>query len=83
MDELDYLFIFMAYLVAGFIKGLTGIGFSTSCLPTMAMRLDLKIAIPLVRRSRNRLNLMTALVFSKLAWPVGHSHRYLTNEERA
>jgi len=43
MDELDYLFIFMAYLVAGFIKGLTGIGFSTSCLPTMAMRLDLKL----------------------------------------
>mgnify|MGYP001426157904 CR=1 FL=1 len=48
MDELDYLFIFMAYLVAGFIKGLTGIGFSTSCLPIMALRLDLKIAIPLV-----------------------------------
>lgn len=48
MDELDYLFILAAYLVAGSIKGLTGIGFSTSCLPIMALRLDLKVAIPLV-----------------------------------
>jgi uncharacterized membrane protein YfcA len=38
----------LAYLVASGIKGLTGIGFSTSCLPIMALRLDLKIAIPLV-----------------------------------
>jgi len=48
MSELDYLIIFTAYIVAGFIKGLTGLGFSTSCLPIMALRLDLKIAIPLV-----------------------------------
>jgi len=48
MDELDYLFILTAYVVAGSIKGLTGIGFSTSCLPIMALRLDLKVAIPLV-----------------------------------
>ena len=48
MDWVDYLFIFLAYVVAGSIKGLTGIGFSTSCLPIMALRLDLKIAIPLV-----------------------------------
>ena len=48
MDWVDYAFILMAYLVAGGIKGLTGIGFSTSCLPIMALRLDLKIAIPLV-----------------------------------
>jgi len=48
MNEIDYLFIFIAYVVAGFIKGLTGIGFSTSCLPIMALRLDLKVAIPLV-----------------------------------
>jgi uncharacterized membrane protein YfcA len=48
MDWLDYTFILTAYIVAGGIKGLTGIGFSTSCLPIMALRLDLKVAIPLV-----------------------------------
>ena len=48
MDELDYAFILTAYVVASSIKGLTGIGFSTSCLPIMALRLDLKVAIPLV-----------------------------------
>ncbi len=48
MDWLDYTFILLAYVVAASIKGLTGIGFSTSCLPIMALRLDLKVAIPLV-----------------------------------
>ena len=48
MDWLDYAFILAAYVAAGGIKGLTGIGFSTSCLPIMALRLDLKVAIPLV-----------------------------------
>ena len=48
MDGLDYIFILTAYVVAASIKGLTGIGFSTSCLPIMALRLDLKVAIPLV-----------------------------------
>ena len=48
MDWIDYTFIFIAYIVAAGIKGLTGVGFSTSCLSIMALRLDLKIAIPLV-----------------------------------
>lgn len=48
MNWVDYAFILTAYVVASGIKGLTGIGFSTSCLPIMALRLDLKIAIPLV-----------------------------------
>jgi uncharacterized membrane protein YfcA len=48
MDWLDYAFILTANVVAGGIKGLTGIGFPTSCLPIMALRLDLKAAIPLV-----------------------------------
>lgn len=48
MDWVDYAFILTAYVVAGCIKGLTGIGFSTSCLPIMALRLDLRVAIPLV-----------------------------------
>lgn len=48
MEAMDYLFILIAYVVASGIKGLTGIGFSTSCLPIMALQLDLKVAIPLV-----------------------------------
>ena len=48
MDEIDFVFILTAYVVAASIKGLSGIGFSTSCLPIMALRLDLKVAIPLV-----------------------------------
>lgn len=48
VDWIDYGFILMAYIVASGIKGLTGLGFSTSCLPILALRLDLKIAIPLV-----------------------------------
>lgn len=48
MDGTDYAFILTAYVVASSIKGLTGIGFSTSCLPIMALRLDLTVAIPLV-----------------------------------
>jgi uncharacterized membrane protein YfcA len=47
MDLITF-FILTAYIVAASIKGLTGLGFSTSCLPIMALRLDLKVAIPLV-----------------------------------
>ena len=48
MDSIDYLFILIAYLVASIIKGVTAIGFSTSCLPILALHMDLKLAIPLV-----------------------------------
>ena len=48
MVLLDFLFILSAYVIAAAIKGLTGIGFSTSCLPIMALRIDLTAAIPLV-----------------------------------
>lgn len=48
MSSVDYLFIILAYIIAAVIKGTTGIGFSTSCLPIMALRLDLTVAIPLV-----------------------------------
>lgn len=48
MDKADYLVILIAYIVAGILKGVTGLGFSTSCLPILALRLDLKLAIPLV-----------------------------------
>jgi uncharacterized protein len=48
MDLTDYSVILTAYVIASAIKGLTGLGFSTSCLPVMALHFDLKIAIPLV-----------------------------------
>lgn len=48
MDLTDYSVILTAYIVASAIKGLTGLGFSTSCLPVMALHFDLKTAIPLV-----------------------------------
>ncbi|NEQ37192.1 MAG: sulfite exporter TauE/SafE family protein [Okeania sp. SIO3I5] len=40
--------IFLSFFFAAFLKGITGLGFSTISLPTMATFLDPKIAIPLV-----------------------------------
>lgn len=37
-----------AYLLAAFVKGATGLGFSTSALPILALGLGLKSAMPLV-----------------------------------
>ena len=48
MDSIDYLFVLIAYLVASVIKGVTAVGFATSCLPILALQMDLKVAIPLV-----------------------------------
>ena len=48
MNWIDYAFILIAFIAAAGIKGLTGIGFSTSCLSIMALRFDLKVAIPIV-----------------------------------
>lgn len=39
---------FGAFFVASFLKGLTGLGFSTLCLGFLAIFMDLKFAIPLV-----------------------------------
>lgn len=38
----------LAYLVAGLVKGTTGLGFSTACLPILVMAVGLKEALPLV-----------------------------------
>jgi uncharacterized protein len=43
-----YILAFTAFFVASFLKGLTGIGFSTLCLAFLAIFLDLKLAICLV-----------------------------------
>jgi hypothetical protein len=37
-----------AYIVAGVVKGATGLGFSTTCLPLLALAIGLKDALPLV-----------------------------------
>ena len=40
--------IIFAMLFAGFVKGATGLGYSTSCLPILALSLGLKSSLPLV-----------------------------------
>jgi hypothetical protein len=40
--------IAFAMLVAGFVKGTTGLGYSTTCLPLLALALGLKDSLPLV-----------------------------------
>jgi len=39
---------FVAFTVAGLVKGTTGLGFSTTCLPILAISLGLKESLPLV-----------------------------------
>lgn len=48
MDTQIYITAFMAFFIASFLKGLTGLGFSTLCLGFLAVFMDLKLAIPLV-----------------------------------
>ena len=40
--------IMFAYVTAGFVKGVTGLGFSTTCLPILVFAMGLKQALPLV-----------------------------------
>lgn len=48
MDTQTLILVFGAFFIASFLKGLTGLGFSTICLGLMAVFMDLKPAIPLV-----------------------------------
>ncbi len=48
MDTQTILIVSGAFLVSAFLKGFTGLGFSTICLGILAMFMDLKLAIPLV-----------------------------------
>lgn len=48
MDIQTLSFAMAAFLLASFLKGLTGIGFSTLCLGFLALFIDIKVAIPLV-----------------------------------
>jgi uncharacterized membrane protein YfcA len=40
-------YVLLAFLTAAFLKGITGLGFSTICLGLLASFVDIKIAIPL------------------------------------
>jgi uncharacterized membrane protein YfcA len=48
MDTHTIILAFSAFFIASFLKGLTGLGFSTLCLGFLAVFMDLKLAIPLV-----------------------------------
>lgn len=48
MDTHTVLLAFAAFFTASFLKGLTGLGFSTLCIGFLAIFIDLKLAIPLV-----------------------------------
>ncbi len=48
MDTEILIIIMAAYLAAGLVKGATGLGFSTTCLPLLALAIGLKDALPLV-----------------------------------
>lgn len=48
MDAHTIALALSAFFVASFLKGLTGLGFSTLCLGFLAVFIDIKLAIPLV-----------------------------------
>jgi uncharacterized membrane protein YfcA len=48
MDTQTYILAVGAFFIAAFLKGLTGLGFSTLCLGFLALFIDLKLAVPLV-----------------------------------
>jgi len=57
-DPGELAWIGTAYLVAGLIKGVTGLGFSTICLALLVIGLDLKDSLPLVLAPSLASNLM-------------------------
>ncbi|MGI9609331.1 MAG: sulfite exporter TauE/SafE family protein [Acidimicrobiia bacterium] len=48
MEPQQILVVAGAYFLAGFVKGLAGLGFSTTALPFLVLALGLKAALPLV-----------------------------------
>lgn len=48
MDTQTLILSFSAFFIASFLKGLTGIGFSTLCLGFLTVFIDIRLAIPLV-----------------------------------
>ncbi|MGB1444036.1 MAG: sulfite exporter TauE/SafE family protein, partial [Paracoccaceae bacterium] len=48
LTTVEIIMIFAAYLFAATAKGVTGLGFSTTCLPILVFAIGLKDALPLV-----------------------------------
>ncbi|QPC41868.1 sulfite exporter TauE/SafE family protein [Kaustia mangrovi] len=48
MEAGQIIVVALAYLAAGFVKGASGLGFSTTCLPILVLALGLKDALALV-----------------------------------
>ena len=48
MDTQTIILVLSIFFISSFLKGLTGLGFSTICLGILATFMDLKLAIPLV-----------------------------------
>ena len=48
MDTSTLILAFCAFFTASFLKGLTGLGFSTLCLGLLASFIDIRLAIPLI-----------------------------------
>lgn len=48
MMTTELLFILLSFFVAAALKGVTGLGFSTICLPLLTLFIDHKMSIPLV-----------------------------------
>lgn len=48
MDTQTLICVFLVFFISSFLKGLTGLGFSTICIGLLAIFLDIKIAIPLI-----------------------------------
>ncbi len=61
MDMHTIILAFSAFFTASFLKGLTGLGFSTLCLGFLAVFMDLKLAIPLVFLPSLASNIMVML----------------------
>lgn len=76
MEALPLALILSAYLIAALLKGITGLGFSTICLPLLTFFIDPKLAIPLVivpSLTSNALIMVQSGHFVRAArrfWPV-------------
>jgi len=44
----DYIYVLFAVFMASFLKGLTGMGFSTLCVPLLCLRFPITTAMPIV-----------------------------------
>lgn len=77
LPDLELLAVaFAAYFVAGLVKGTTGLGFSTTCLPLIALAFGLHRALPLVILPSLAANLMVMRqvggfgVAARRFWPL-------------